>query len=304
MIFTSLLLIYGCAFSENLQEEQNCISGKVIYTKYLDSNNVYSLDLETRIETVVFNDPSATGIGSSTWSPDGKKISVPIYEGDNSEIFIISVDSNTKKKITNTPYIELSPRWSPNGKYILAITAINNTGQLIKIDVDNSQFEILTNGNETTQWSVSQPAWSPDGNQVVFISNKDRDIPNGIYIMDIRTRELTLISKEIQGYVPAWSPNSEYIIFNSTGLSQKTRLVLYDIKNKDFSLLIPNDKGDTEETSLYSFGSAMWSQDGRCILFIKAEGEKEILSIINFFERKIIELYDIGLTNSIDWYSD
>jgi len=48
----------------------------------------------------------------------------------------------------------------------------------------------------------------------------------------------------------------------------------------------------------------MWSADGSCVMFIKGEGESGILYVMDFSSRQSVEILDMGLINSIDWFSE
>ena len=59
------------------------------------------------------------GNSDPQWTPDGKKIVYVSYENEKSEIFIMNVNGDSKKRLTNAKYRDSSPEVSPDGKYIL-----------------------------------------------------------------------------------------------------------------------------------------------------------------------------------------
>jgi TolB protein len=152
VLLLSVFLLVCCSISNASDPSLECVSGKVVFTKYQDTNNqdannLYVLDLKTKEESVIYSDPTATGLGSPSWSPDGRSISFPRYSGDNSDIYILSLKDLKTRRITNTPNIELSPSWSPDGNVILTDSDVNGYGQLFKVKVDGSSAEQITNGN-------------------------------------------------------------------------------------------------------------------------------------------------------------
>ena len=65
-----------------------------------------------------------------------------------------------------------------------------------------------------------QPDWSPDGEQIVFISpcagNQDTFKGSSLYIVDAEGRNLIQLPSVPGGdFEPAWSPDGEYIAFTS-----------------------------------------------------------------------------------------
>jgi Tol biopolymer transport system component len=299
LLLGSVCLLFGCKKVETANRVASCISGKVAYTRYLDSqNNIYLLDLKSGKESLLYNAPHASGIGAVRWSPDGKSIAFPLYSGENSDIFVLTLGESVPRQITDTPYIELRPAWSPDGTEMIATTVIDKYGQIIKFRTDElSEAVQITKG----KWNFDQPSWSSDGKNIVYISSKD--IPSGIYIMNSDGSNQTLLSKDISGYIPAWSPDGKYIAFESKSLSSRWRIVLYHTKDGEFTLLIPNNTGEAEDEK-YSIGGPIWSKNGKCVLFIKGKESDEFLYVMDFSSREIMEVINIGLTNSIDWYSE
>lgn len=296
-LILSVFLLYGCFAPNNSAPSTECITGKVAFTKDGDLNTIYVLDIKSSKQSILYNDPSATGIGGVSWSPDGQSISFSRYSGDNSDIYILALNNSIPRQIANTPNIELSPSWSPDGEFILTTSVTDKYGQLLKIKADGSNTNAITNEN----WGFSQASWSPDGEKIVFIS--DKDVSHGIYIMNSDGSDQLLLSKEVSGYMPQWSPDGNYISFNSRNLSVKNRVVLYNIQDQTFSLLIPGDVGNSNEKG-YSLGSANWSKNGQCIMFIKGENANAFIYVMDFASRDMKELIDIGLINSLDWFSE
>ena len=53
--------------------------------------------------------------------------------------------------------------------------------------------------------SQLMPSWSPDGERIVFVSNRDGN--NEIYVMDADGGNLTNLTKHAANeFAPAWSP--------------------------------------------------------------------------------------------------
>ncbi|MBN1982926.1 MAG: PD40 domain-containing protein, partial [Chitinivibrionales bacterium] len=78
-------------------------------------------------------------------------------------------------------------------------------------------FMVPITGGEATQLTSgfsydSDPALSPDGKKVVFIS--DRDSTGGsVYVLNLETHVLTRVSRELQAGMPRWSPDGQTIAY-------------------------------------------------------------------------------------------
>jgi Tol biopolymer transport system component len=78
------------------------------------------------------------------------------------------------------------------------------------MDVDGANVTVLTDseGDDTT------PAWSPDGEYIVFVSNRDGN--REIYVMDADGRnQINLTNHPADDWMPSWSPDGKRIAFVS-----------------------------------------------------------------------------------------
>jgi Tol biopolymer transport system component len=128
---------------------------------------------------------------------------------------------------------------------------------------------ILSGGHGNTD---TLPAWSPDGSQIVFMSNRDGNFD--IYVMNVdgsHVRQLTrdafgalYFIKSAADITPTWSPDGERIAFASGRNNGMMTFMDTDIYLMDpdgsHVVRIPND--------LYTDAFPAWSPDGKKIAFI------------------------------------
>jgi hypothetical protein len=82
--------------------------------------------------------------------------------------------------------------------------------QICVMDADGANVTVLTEseGDDTT------PAWSPDGEHIVFVSTRDGN--REIYVMDADGRsQVNLTANPADDWMPSWSPDGERIAFVS-----------------------------------------------------------------------------------------
>jgi dipeptidyl aminopeptidase/acylaminoacyl peptidase len=115
-------------------------------------------------------------------------------------------------------YLEMesigSPQISPDGKHILFarshIDKMNDRSRssLWIVDVNGEHLRELTYGN----WSDFSPLWSPDGQRIAFLSDRDGTVQVHVLRLDTReTAQLTHVEHTPAGL--RWSPDGETLAF-------------------------------------------------------------------------------------------
>ncbi len=143
----------------------------------------------THLYTITPGDTAAIQITSGDyddtdpeWSPNGKSIAFVSNRTDNpdgnsnSDIWIVSADNTDKSQtllqVTTNPNEDMSPAWSPDGKFITYLTITDReaiwyaTKHLAIIPSTGGQSRILT---ENLDRQISKPKFSIDGKSIYFI---------------------------------------------------------------------------------------------------------------------------------------
>ena len=106
-------------------------------------------------------------------SPDCKKIAFVVTENflekgkSNQDIFLMDIDGNNLKNLTNNPASDNHPRWSPDGKSILFVSTRENGPQAWVIDIAKNELKRLTNFSA----GVGDAEWTLDGKHIIFASD-------------------------------------------------------------------------------------------------------------------------------------
>ena len=138
------------------------------------------------------------------WSPDGKKIAMSIKDEDFTD---------TAKSKTRVPFVMDRYQFKQDIKGYVE----NRYTHLYIFDINTKKTDTLTKGN----FDEASPAWSPDGKQLAFVSNRttdrDRNENTDIWIMDATVgaamKQLTTwAGTDIN---PQWSPDGKWIIFRA-----------------------------------------------------------------------------------------
>src|SRR5262249_6692104 len=100
--------------------------------------------------------------------------------------------------------------WSPDGKRIAITSARSGERRIYIVDVDGGRVVDVGEGH--------RPAWSPDGNWILFDSPRDHtDNATGIYVMHPDGTDVRPLTP-VNAAAAAWSPDGLHIIFSWGGL--------------------------------------------------------------------------------------
>ena len=143
--------------------------------------------------------PRATNFGSPTWSPDARSIAFTAFQGvENRDIWVMNADGSHQHRLKQTPFWEGNVDWSPGGGW-LVFDSGGYVSDVYVMKTNGSGLRLLTPGGG---WVGSgQPAWSPDGQKVVFAR------PSGIWVMNANAGAQVQLTHHALDEYPAWSSN-------------------------------------------------------------------------------------------------
>ncbi|WP_097027738.1 DUF5050 domain-containing protein [Clostridium peptidivorans] len=138
----------------------------------------------------------------------GNKIYYRTQQREEKKMKVYDIKTKQTKEFTNEQIFnfKLSP---DKNHFIMEVNYPNKQNNaLIVTDLNGENVQTLDEG------FIFGENWSPDGTKVSYISNEDGN--EGIYVVDIRTKKKSLISKG-EYYTPsAWSPSGKKIMVHST----------------------------------------------------------------------------------------
>lgn len=155
------------------------------YEGYLDNRkkHLYYFDIRSKkLDTLTSGDHNES---DPVFSPDGSKIAFVSNRtadpdrNNNSDIFILTLNSKAPvQQITSWPGADLSPQWSPDGKWIAYLQSSSNKpftmygeNYLAVVSSEGGAPELLS---KLTDRPVRNPRWSNDSRSVYVLMQDDR----------------------------------------------------------------------------------------------------------------------------------
>jgi hypothetical protein len=159
-------------------------------------------------------------------SPDGRAIVFVVQKADRSELALVDLDGSRLRELTRSdPGTQWSgPRFSPRGDAVAASRW--TTGgwlDIVRVDPADGAVAELTHDRAKDV----EPAWTPDGGQVVFRS--DRDGVSNLYALRLADGALRRVTNVLGGaFTPDVAPDGAQVVFADYGARG------YDLRVMDF----------------------------------------------------------------------
>ncbi len=222
----------------------------------------------------LFWSPIATALGLATGTPgagtqpvnpaSGTVVSTPgitIWPSPTSTI-------TPTIALTSTPSLTPTPTFTPTstppgGGHGQIAFASSRAGlpQIFLMEADGSNPRQLTAMPD----GACQPAWSPDGTRLVFISpcpdRRDMYEDANLYVLDIETRTVTELTSGGHGdFEPAWSPTQPELILFTSLREDTAQIYSLNLADNSITRLTPGLPGT-------QYRHPAWSPTGLQIAF-------------------------------------
>lgn len=191
-------------------------------------------------------------IMSPAWSPDSRRLAYVSFEGSRSSIFVQTLRTGSRIKVSSEPGINGAPAFSPDGRQlVVTLGGIDGNLDIYTLDINSRQSKRLT----TNRSIDTEGSWSPDGRYIYFTSDRSggpqvyrvsasggtpervtfegsynarpRLSPDGkklamvhldrgnyrIAVMDLARKDLLILSAGSQDESPSFAPNSDTLIY-------------------------------------------------------------------------------------------
>ncbi|MGO9514045.1 MAG: Tol-Pal system beta propeller repeat protein TolB [Steroidobacteraceae bacterium] len=129
----------------------------------------------------------------------------------------------------------------------------NRTYRLVVADADGENPHVVMQSNEP----LMSPAWSPDGQNLAYVSFEDR-LPS-VYVQVLKTGERRRVSaKAGVNQAPAWSPDGKKLALTLSTRDGNLDVYVLDLTTQELTRITDDPGIDTEP---------QWSKDGQSLYF-------------------------------------
>ena len=214
---------------------------------------------------------------SPAWSRDGKTLALETYrQGEHYGIATVHRNGTDFRALTANDHDNYGPQFSPDGGRIVFASSRDGHVEVYVMNADGSGQRRIT---VTPSGNFTPGTLSPDGKQIAFHGRRAGSNGTFLYIANSDGSAMRAITDSTMNISnPQWSSDGRKILFTSRPVSSQdwvkltpaerdgflARTEIFTI-NADGSGLLQLTTNSTRESS------AVWSIDGRAILFVSYE---------------------------------
>lgn len=208
---------------------------------------------------------SVEPIMSPAWSPDGKKIAYVSFEKRKPAVYIQTLATGKRVRISDFNGINGAPAWSPDGKQLALTLSKDGSPDIYKVNLATGAFVKMTRSYAID----TEPGWSPDGRYIIFTS--DRGGKPQLYMMPSAGGRVSRLTFEGDYNARGrFSPDGKSIVMVHANRGDY-RIAVMDVASKAINILTP---GRLDEAPSFS-------PNGQMVLYASQKRYRGVLSAVS-----------------------
>jgi len=210
--------------------------------------------------------PSVAGL-APTLSPDGRRVAVSRLVEGNRDIWVLDLDRNVFSRFTFDPAVEMSPFWTPDGRWIFFASNRRGVLSIYRKSVAGGEEEPLL----VTDQNINTANISPDG-RMMFFSRADPKTLRDLWAkrLDSTDAPFPILRSPYQDLNGEFAPNGKWFAYQS---SESGR---YEVSLRQFG-----SSGPTIQISSEGGTQPRWRHDGRELFYVALD--RQLMAVpVNF----------------------
>ena len=186
-------------------------------------------------------------------SPSGRRVAVAVH----GEIFTIAADRGETQRVTESPWRDQDPRWSPNGKWIAFISDRTGREEVWLSDELGKNVKKLSDAD----CEKGEFEWSPDSKSMMWNCSDHK-----LRMTTVETGETEIVASNDVGDLdsPAFSPDGKWISYAKEDKLLRSHVFVKQLDGGTERMI-------TSPEFLMSTG-ARWTADGKKLLLLGGVG--------------------------------
>ena len=216
-----------------------------------------------------------------SYSPDGKTVIFSSNRSGNIDLWRLSTETGSLKRLTEDPADDWDPALSPDGRLLVWSSNRNGAFEIFVAEENGRNPRQLTHGN----LAAENPTVTADGKWVIY--SADRSEGSGIRRARLDGNEDLLINASARGH-PEVSPDGRYVVVRTQSINDVTELRVVVVEN---GALLPEsarlNAAALPAGSGITLGRARWLPGGREVAYTGLTGKGSVgLLAIGFDPRR------------------
>lgn len=272
---------------KQLKGVQGMAASRIVFVnrRGSDSADLYTCDADGQSVFQITRDNAAC-VGPK-WDRDNRNVYYTSFLRGHPTVFRLPVDGGVRQPLADFTGLNTGAEVSPDRTRVAIVLSVHGNPEIYTITLGGGSVTRLT---QTPHAAEASPAWSPDGSQIVYVSDASGK-PN-LYVVDVATRRSRRLTyRGTENVNPDWGSDGR--------ICYASRRAGYQIAVMDPTV------GESAETLTTGpdYEDPAWAPDSRHIVCSRSEGNgQSTLCVLDTMGDSPVRLLNIsGNWMSPDW---